>query len=328
MTFTEGDPDEARMVQPHELREFVDQVSDQLAAEYARIRRRAREDPGTAGDEGEENWRDLFEDWLPGELQIVTKGRILGSDGTLSPQVDVIVLRPGYPRSLRNKKTYLAGGVLAAFESKLTLRAEHIPRAIRTAKAIHSLVNPRVGSPYSELNSPILYGLLAHRTQMRRDPIERIDALLQTGLNAANSPAESLGVLCVADLATWRSSTFLLPKQTQMKPADWEKVRTLHGLEEEGGLRSLYMRWKRWPGNDVPPRPLYLLIQHLLQHAAWEIPIYRELARYWTLTSQGGSTGVCARSWPFSVLSPTVSTGIRRGRLTSGEGWSPWGMVF
>jgi hypothetical protein len=93
----------------HELVAFVDEVSDMLTAEYTRIRSRVLEDRGTAGDEAELNWRGAFEDWLPSELTVVTKGRILGHDGEASPQLDVIVLRPGYPPFLREKKTYLAG---------------------------------------------------------------------------------------------------------------------------------------------------------------------------------------------------------------------------
>jgi hypothetical protein len=36
-----------------DLTDFITRSADQLAAEYRRIRARAREDPGTAGDEGE-----------------------------------------------------------------------------------------------------------------------------------------------------------------------------------------------------------------------------------------------------------------------------------
>ncbi len=327
MVFTEGEPDApSPSARSHELREFVSQVSAQLASEYERIRRRAHEDPGTAGNEGEENWRDLLADWLPPELHVVTKGRILGHDGTASPQVDVLVLRPGYPRSLRNKKTYLAGGVLAAFECKLTLKPEHIPKAISTAKAVRALVGTRHGSPHDELRSPIVYGLLAHTVSLRRNPEERIDALLAEGLARAETPGECLEVVCVADRATWRLSALLLPKPS-IKADEWDTLRAQHDLPREGGIRGFYMRWLGWQGNDVAPQPLYLLIQHLLHHAAWETPVYRELARYWDLTSAGGSTSVCAQSWPFSIFSETTQLGITRGRVTSGEGWSPWGMM-
>jgi len=78
----------------HELRRFLQQDHDELASEYERIWNRTIEDPGTAGDEGEENWAELLRDWLPRSYTIVTKGRLLGVDGKLSPQMDVVVLNP------------------------------------------------------------------------------------------------------------------------------------------------------------------------------------------------------------------------------------------
>ena len=40
----------------HELEEFLRQDQAEMAAEYQRIFARSSDDPGTAGDEGEENW--------------------------------------------------------------------------------------------------------------------------------------------------------------------------------------------------------------------------------------------------------------------------------
>jgi hypothetical protein len=328
MSFSFGDPDlPSDAAQTHELRVFVDQVSNQLAAEYRRIRSRASEDPGTAGDEGEENWRDLFEDWLPPELHVVTKGRILGQNGVLSPQVDVLVLRPGYPRSLRNKKTYLAGGVLAAFECKLTLKPEHIREAANTAAAIRELVPERHGTPHDEAASPLLYGVLAHSTSIRRNPEARIDDLLAEGFATAATPAHCINVLCVADLAT-RQLTNILMVRRSVQAERWDGIRSSMDLDEEGGIRGFYMRWLGWPGNEIPPQPLYTLIQHLLHHAAWETPVYRALAQYWDRTAAGGSTSVCARTWPLSILSERVCRGIEGGRVESGDPWSPWGMML
>src|ERR1700693_5406094 len=95
----------------HELFDFVGTVTRELAEEYDRIQKRATEDSGTAGDEGEENWADLLRKWLPPAYRVVTKGRILGHQGRASHQVDVIVIRPSYPPYLETKKLYLAAGV-------------------------------------------------------------------------------------------------------------------------------------------------------------------------------------------------------------------------
>lgn len=40
----------------HDLNDFVQFASKQMAEEYRRIQMRAKEDPGTARDQGEENW--------------------------------------------------------------------------------------------------------------------------------------------------------------------------------------------------------------------------------------------------------------------------------
>src|SRR5579864_7944483 len=140
----------------------MSQISQEMASEYARIRARAREDPGTAGDEGEENWAEILRGWLPATYQVETKGRLIGHDGRMTPQVDIVVLKPSYPRRLLKKKVFLAGGVAAAFECKATLTAAHVATAVETCTKVKSLFEPRQGSPYRELRSPIVFGLLAH----------------------------------------------------------------------------------------------------------------------------------------------------------------------
>ena len=65
----------------HDVHDFVRRAQKELQEEYLRIRKRAAEDPGTAGDQGEENWATLFREWLPGYFQVITKGRILADSG-------------------------------------------------------------------------------------------------------------------------------------------------------------------------------------------------------------------------------------------------------
>src|ERR1044072_8424563 len=77
----------------HDLYDFMRQISAEMSAEYNRIQMRATEDPGTAGDQGEENWAELLRDWLPRSFEVVTKGRIISQEGETSPQIDVLVLK-------------------------------------------------------------------------------------------------------------------------------------------------------------------------------------------------------------------------------------------
>src|ERR1700722_12317245 len=146
----------------HALHTFMAQVTDEMASEYARIYARAAEDPGTAGDEGEENWAGLLREWLPPNYHVRTKGRLLSHDGTMSPQIDVLVLKPSYPLKLLQKKVWLAEGVAAAFECKTTLTAAHVADSVARCATFKGLYKPRTGSPRRELRSPLIYGILAH----------------------------------------------------------------------------------------------------------------------------------------------------------------------
>ena len=82
----------------HDIHDFVRRSQQELQSEYLRIRKRAADDPGTAGGQGEENWASLFREWLPHYFHVVTKGRILTESGYASPQIDVLILSPAYPR--------------------------------------------------------------------------------------------------------------------------------------------------------------------------------------------------------------------------------------
>jgi hypothetical protein len=134
------------------LQTFLRQDLAEIASEYKRIYSRTTEDPGTAGDEGEENWKALLEQWLPDSYKVVTKGRILGVDGTASPQVDVIVLQPSYPARLLNKKVYLVHGVAAAFECKTTSRMRLDGHAQNSLKITRCAERP--SSPLQRVQSP------------------------------------------------------------------------------------------------------------------------------------------------------------------------------
>ena len=177
----------------HELLTFLRQDLVEIASEYKRIFSRATEDPGTAGDEGEENWAGLLRDWLPDSYKVVTKGRVLGTDGRASPQIDVLVLRPGYPSRLVSKKVYLVHGVAAAFECKTTLKSHHLREAAATALVLRNLSGERAGSPYRELMSPPTYGILAHSHSWKgptSTPVENVDGVLRELHKAAGHPPD------------------------------------------------------------------------------------------------------------------------------------------
>jgi hypothetical protein len=187
---------------PHDLEYLVKQATAKLAAEYDRMRQVAKEDPGTSGDQGEENWKELLRQWLPASYHVETKGRIISSTGETSGQVDVVVLRPSYPNGLLSSKLYLATGVLAAFECKRTLRRENIKAAVKAGIRIKKLARSD-----QRVNHQIIYGLLAHSHDLWRakKPPEQVleEALNQADKYEVADPRDGIDMICVPPLGTW-----------------------------------------------------------------------------------------------------------------------------
>ena len=308
----------------HDLKDFMRQLSNEMAAEYDRIQKRATEDPGTAGDQGEENWAELLRGWLPRNYEVVTKGRIISQDGRPGPQVDVLVLKSIYPEKLLNKKLYLAAGVAAAFECKLTLKAEHVEKAVKNCIEIKKLYPAREGTPYKELHAPIVYGLLAHSHSWKgpnATPEDNIrKKLLKSDRLHVSHPRECLDLLCVADLTTWT-----LYKRLFI--SDYELSKTpIYGAN--GLMQTSYI--ERTPSYDDQTgraAPIGNLISGLSRRIAWEDPILRDFVNYYWyagIVSGGTSAG---RLWPSSVYSEEVRRYIQEGGRLVGTNilrWDEW----
>ena len=191
----------------HPLQDLMNSATKRMEEDYNRTRQRSRSDPGTAGDQGEIDWAGLLRQCLPATFHVVTKGRILDHAGNESPQVDVLVLRPSYPQFLLEKKHYLSAGVLAAFECKLTLRAGDIRDFFLHAPLVKRISETRRGTPLRELESPLLYGFLAHSHQWKSNQakvISRVEGEIKEGMEQnILHPREMPDLLCVANLATW-----------------------------------------------------------------------------------------------------------------------------
>jgi hypothetical protein len=151
----------------NDLYYYMKEATDEMQQEYERIQQRAVEDPGTAGDNGEENWANLLRLWLPKHYHVVTKGRIMNHEGECSPQVDILILSPFYPIGLLDKKEYLDGGVLAALECKLTLKSGHIKKVVQNSSKIGrmkyiAMKEGQRNTAGNDFHPRIIYGLLAH----------------------------------------------------------------------------------------------------------------------------------------------------------------------
>ena len=303
----------------HELLTFLNQDLAEISSEYSRIHARAGDDPGTAGDEGEENWASLLRDWLPGSYTVVTKGRILSTAGVASPQVDVLVLSGAYPRRLLSKKVYLASGVLAAFECKTTLKSKHIADAATTSAAIANLVAGSSGTPHRELFKLPVFGVLAHSHDWKNPastPSENIDTVLETTHLAADHPRGLMDLICVADLNCW-----VMRKTTYLGPAvisDWLTYKDIWRLPDNGGAMTAYTRLSD-DMSGPQPNPIAVLVSALIQRLAWVDRGLRPLADYFRLADVEGAGRGGMRPWPVDdVFSVETSRRLQAGDASAG----------
>ncbi|WP_149162925.1 DUF6602 domain-containing protein [Azospirillum brasilense] len=325
----------------NDLFDYMKSAAQKIQAEYDRIQKRALEDPGTAGDNGEENWANLLREWLPAHYHVVTKGRIMNTDGECGPQVDVLVLSPSYPQVLLDKKEYLEGGVVAAFECKLTLTAAHVRNAVRTAAHIRSLSRPeRKGTPYKELHTRLRYGLLAHSHSWQgaaSTPIQNIEKnLRETESKIVQNPKELLDFVCVSDLGAWHTRKMIFVGQQLLsqikvryeKEDIWNVIQRAGGVIEAAHVCSA-AEYQSTDEAKATFTPVGSFLAALLESLSWEDESMRALAEYFIIAQLGGAGQGLPVMWPLSVLSDELAAKlVRGGSLVSGERWSEWSMIF
>ena len=294
----------------HDLHKFMAQITAEMGSEYDRIYARAAEDPGTAGDEGEENWAQLFREWLPPAYHVETKGRLIGHDGRMSPQIDVVVLKPAYPRKLLEKKTWLAGGVAAVFECKTTVTAAHVVASMARCAEFKNLYQAREGTPRMELRSPLIYGLLAHSHSWkgkRSKPIENIEQALNVGATGVTHPRFEMDVLCVADLATWSSMIMLRYEAAWGPPTEQAKLAAAFGASC-GPMTAMNCSSADSQSQHPTFRPVGALVDDLTRRIAWADPSVRDIADYFrraNLAAMG--LGGCVRGPSRPILQKLLS---------------------
>lgn len=311
----------------HELFDFMQEISSEMKSEYERISRRVKEDAGTAGDEGEENWASFLRNWLPATYPVVTKGRILGSDGNASPQVDVLILSPNYPQHLRNKKLYFAGGVLAAFECKLTLRQRHIKKIFSTSKYIKNIEEKTAKTPYQEFNSRIIYGVLAHSHEWGKENVDdKVFSLLESVSKEYETAKmeihELVDVICVSDAATYT----LVKHLFYGKQEDEDIEEMMHELEADAVISFGYHA--HWVDEGDPfglNGTIHgTLITCLMKKLAYFDSSIRNLTQYLKETDIEGSSIGQISSFPIDIDQKLIEDNFQ---LSGGEDnfWNEWG---
>lgn len=299
----------------HDLYDFFRKANNNISEEYSRICRRVKEDPGTAGDQGEENWKELLELWLPSYFQIVTKGRIIGDSGETGPQVDVIVLSPDYPKSLLGCKEYLAGGVIAAFECKTTLRRQHINDLMEHSKRIKRLAINETGTPRKDLQSKIYYGILAHSHDWKKEnstPKENIDkSIYEFDKKYITHPIEMPDIICVADVGVWKTQKGIIPKYSNEENLDGNFVMSTYiALDGREGFYTTIGAY----------------IFDFLQNIAWNYPSARDIVSYMRKLNLSGEGKGKMRRWSLDILSEETRNNLYQ--LQNGGFWNEWGMAI
>ena len=225
-----------------DLYDFMRQLSVGLAAEYARIQRRVKDDPGIAGAQGEESWAELLRAWLPATYHVVTRGRVVNTRGEAGPEVDILVLHPAYPRHLLQQKYYLAAGVAAVFECKLTLRKRHLRDVAGRCAKVKRIVELETGTPYSELNRGPIFGLLAHAHEWKAGEHGAAFEIMQTVFDSqftrVEHPSEMIDNICIAGTAC-----FQLSREIMLGPyaKDRHAAELLKDYEVKGGIVTSYV---------------------------------------------------------------------------------------
>jgi hypothetical protein len=331
-----------RKMATNDLFNYMRDATHQMQSEYERIQKRAAEDPGTAGDNGEENWAELLRNWIPSYYPIVTKGRIMNSEGNCSPQVDILILSPSYPKALIGKKEYLEGGVVAAFECKLTLKAEHIKGAVRNAVKIHRLSEPiEKGTPYKELQSRIRYGLLAHSHVWKgkdSSPMENIERNWhETEIDEADHPREEIDVVCVSDLATWNTGKMVIAGEHLLSQLEirynsfgevWDFIK-----EDCGLIETFHSCFAEIHEKDEEKKKLFTpigsFLTKVIEMLAWEDVNLRLIAEFFIQSQMLGSGYGKCKVYPLSLLSEELREKLRKGGcIVNGERWHEWQMLF
>ncbi|MFD7616027.1 DUF6602 domain-containing protein [Streptomyces sp. NPDC059802] len=254
-----------------ELTSYFQQATMEMQLEYERIRSRTLEDPGTAGDEGEENWAKLLRNWLPGDMQIATKGRILCGDGSATNQVDVVALSPIYPHGMVGKKMHLASEVLAIFECKTTLRGEHIERTMESASRTKEMI-------YRSHGKEVLYGLVAHSHSWGKDRMAAADKITRkitsAGKTHAHHPNNLLDFVCVADLGTWQAHA-----EFDEEEYGQHMVTFYSGPPKPDG-----------PLADKATPPIGSLITYILRRLSYDHKKYQSLSWYFGMAGLSGTS--------------------------------------
>lgn len=232
------------------------------------------------------------------------------------------MLTPSYPRGLSNEKYVFAGGVVAAFECKLTLRLSVIKRAFETACAIKRKALARFGSPYDELNRPPVFGLLAHSQSLKKGKrgLDLYEAAERYAAECSDHPRELLDLICVADTAVVTLGKHVLIGKNLSK----EELEELESIDTKAAVVAMYVVQDEDKRLDLDRSGAILagLVYELTYRIAFEDTTIRPWADHLSNLGFYGGIGrplYCSET----VLSATIWQRLRK-EGGSQERWSKW----
>lgn len=297
----------------HAHHQWLQDASHDIQRDYDRLYTKASDPKNTqaVGHENEALWEEFLSNWLPPQYEVTTRKYILGTvDTETEPfETDLIVFHPGYPRKLRAKTHIMAAGVAAAFSTKLTIRTSGLAEAAEHSAVLQRSLVQQKGRARQELWKPYVFGVLAASHSWKADastPNDNISkCLLVNDERYALHPAESLDLVCIADLGTWGKSVhFQFPPEN---PGTDETLRTAH----------MELR-------DASLTPLALFLWSLYEFLSWRNDDMRGMAQDFGVTSGFTSGEGQARPWDASAVLTRQALALLRDDPFSRNGLDSW----
>lgn len=220
---------------------------------------------------------------------------------------------------MRDKKLYFAGGVIAAFECKLTLHKNHLKSVFENSAKIKKMLPPRGGSPYDELHQPPIFGVLAHSsTWKKKNETALGTAITDCCYKFCQHPRELPDLFCISDV-----SSYLNCKRIHIGPYCSKDGKDIfEKFDKDGGVDAGYIWGTESSGDSIGGETLGMMIYYLTKRMAFEDPSLRRFAEYLDEVDPFGCIGLII---PFkktvlsaAVIHRLIEKGYGKGR------WSKW----
>lgn len=294
--------------------DWLSKVTRDIADDYRRLHAEAQNDVQKSGHGGEETWRAFLQEWLPPAYEVVTRKYIIPEHGEEAFEMDVLVLRPSYPKRLRDRVDILAGGVAAAFSVKLTLDADGLKDAVTKAAQLRRVLEPRAARTLrSEFVPAFPVGVLAHSHAWKRPGSMPLDNITRgcwdLDHEIAEHPRESLDYVCVADLATMsRARLPVVPGQVELRNPQRPPRHRITGCCATSFIVS-----------GSASTPIATFLTFLLERLAYDDPGIQPIVDGLHATRTVGFVGAPTRLWRYEdvftehMAQQLVTGGLDRG---------------